>query len=190
VSMAHLVHGYRVADGGKATSDTLIPYLEMAGFPVHQHDYGWFGLMQVRLLNGGVAEDILRGTKVGDIGVGHSNGCAILADAADRGAPFAGLIFINPALDTGRVIERRVKWIHVYYNKGDVPVLISELLDWLPWNWNHKHPWGGMGRTGFTGHDRRYRNVDCGSYGVAGHSDFFRRIEVMGPVLIQNLRAA
>lgn len=181
---AHLLHGFNVSDGGASTTDTLVPYIKRAGFSVRQHDYGWFGLLQVRFLNNRVAQTVKEATQVGDIGIGHSNGCAILAEAADRGAPFEGLILINPALEQGRIIAPQVKWIHVYHNRDDKPVKLTGWLDYLPWNWGRGHPWGAMGNTGFTGNDDRYLNIDCAKYNVSGHSDVFRKIRTMGPVIL------
>jgi pimeloyl-ACP methyl ester carboxylesterase len=176
---AHFLHGFNVSDGGEGTTDKLIPVFRAAGFRAIAHDYGWFGLVRVRLCNGGVAEAVKATVKRGDIGIGHSNGCAILAEAADRGAPFAGMVLINPALDEDRILPQSVRWIHVYYNSGDTAVWASRLLQF-------SHPWGAMGRLGFKGDDPRYRNIDCGP-DVNGHSDIFTKLDKWGSVMVQNV---
>ncbi len=118
---AHFVHGFNVSDGGTGTTDTLIPYFEPA-FKVVQHDYGWLGLLGTRFCNRGIATQVAAQASRDDVGVGHSNGCAILAMAADMGAPFRGLVLINPALDEDWVFPSQLRWVHVYYNQGDRPV--------------------------------------------------------------------
>ena len=107
------------------------------------------------------------------------------------GAPFAGLVFINPALDVDRAIAHQVGWIHVYHNKGDAPVETSEILDWLPWNWRSGHPWGSMGNGGYAGADARYRNFDCGlSFPpVSGHSAIFQQMAKYGPIIVSRVAA-
>lgn len=167
----HLVHGFNVKDGGQNTTDKLIPYLKGARFRVMDHDYGYFGLLRVRLCNGGVSELVKAATDKGDIGVGHSNGCAVLAEAAARGAPFAGLVFLNPALDQDYSIARHVSWVHVYHSQKDVAVLMAKVL-------RFNHPWGAMGRLGYTGTDPRVTNID---YTPFGHSDVFKQLDIWGP---------
>lgn len=175
MTTVHLVHGFNVTDGGKRTTDRLAPFFRGAGLSTRQHDYGWIGLLGVRFANPRIAARIVPSVKPGDIGCGHSNGCLILAMAADLGAPFAGLVFINPALETERAIARHVKWVHVYHNRGDVPVEAAQALDALPWNWGHRHPWGSMGNVGYLGPDPRVRNFDGGRFDppVSGHSAIF-----------------
>lgn len=178
---AHVVHGFNVNDGGANTTNLLHPYLRQAGLRVVDHDYGWFGLIQVRLCNGGIAETIKAASKRGDIGIGHSNGCAILMEACQRGAPLAGLVLINPALDEDCVPPPQVRWIHVYFNCDDSPVKWSRLL--------LLHPWGAMGRYGYKGDDPRYLNVDCAPE-VSGHSDIFTKLDRWGPRIVRNIGRA
>jgi hypothetical protein len=179
---AHLLHGFNVRDGGENTIDKLKPYLERAGFTPFDHDYGWLGLLGVRLHNGRIAQDVASKVKPGDIGIGHSNGCAILAEAARLGAPFAGLVFINPALDEDCVVAPHVKFVHVYHNEGDYAVWTARLL-------RFNHPWGAMGRDGFKGTDPRYLNIDC-SPDVRGHSALFSKLDKWGPVIIREVTRA
>lgn len=164
----HLVHGFNVSDGGANTTDRLTPYFEVNGHEVIQHDYGWFGFLSVRFRNHSVAEKIAKATtgEGYDVGVGHSNGCAILLDAASMGK-FDGLILINPALDRDADIPDGVRWVHVYHNSGDKPVKWAK---WLP-----MHPWGDMGRVGYCGMDGRVMNFsgDRLEPRLSGHSDIF-----------------
>ena len=183
MTTVHLVHGFNVSDNGRGSTDRLVPYFRKAGFTTRQHDYGWMGLLGARFRDPRIAARIARTVKPGDIGCGHSNGCTILAMAADLGTPFAGLVLINPALEADRVVARQVRWIDVYHNRGDVAVKASEFLDWLPWNLGGGHPWGDMGNKGFVGTDARYRNYDCGETWppVSGHSAIFQQLASWGP---------
>lgn len=180
--VAHILHGFRVTDGGAGSIDRLCPHLGDAGWKTCEHDYGYFHLIKVRWCNGSVADAVKACVRRGDIGVGHSNGCAILAEAADRGAPFAGLVFINPALDEDRVISKHVPWVHVYYNEGDRAVWAAQVLQF-------SHPWGAMGRVGFKGDDARYLNIDCHP-DVQGHSDIFTKLEKWGPAITKRVAVA
>jgi pimeloyl-ACP methyl ester carboxylesterase len=178
---AHIVHGFNVDDGGAKTTNLLMPHLKQAGFRILDHDYGWFGLVQVRLCNGGIAETVRAATRRGDIGIGHSNGCAILMEAAQRGAQFTGLVLINPALDEDCKAPAQVRWIHVYHNREDSPVKWSRIL--------LLHPWGAMGRHGYRGKDERYTNFDCYPE-VQGHSDIFKKLDRWGPRIVKNIGKA
>lgn len=180
----HFLHGFNVFDRGRGTTDRLVPYFRRAGYPTRQHDYGWFGLLQVRLRNEEVAKRVLRSVKPGDIGVGHSNGCEILARAADLGAPFAGLVFIHPALEATREIAHQVSWFDVYHGRRDVAVQAAELFDWLPWNWGEEHPWGDMGMRGYLGTDPRAANINDG----LDHSGIFTMLEDWGPIIVGRVR--
>lgn len=185
---AHVVHGFNVRDGGKATTDRLHPYLAGAGFEVVDEDYGWIGLLGVRLFNGplarGIADRAILNSNAGvkPVGIGHSNGCAILARAADLGAPFEALVLINPALDAERVIAPQVRQVHVYHSRHDAAVRTAR---WLRW-----HEWGDMGARGYQGPaDARYKCFDCSDY-IEGHSAIFDKLEAWGPAIVANLLAA
>jgi hypothetical protein len=177
--IAHVVHGFNVTDGGQRTTDRLLPHLQKAGYKTLQHDYGYFGLIQVRLCNGGVAEAIKSITQRGDIGIGHSNGCAILAEAAKRGAPFKGLVFIHPALDDDYLVAPQVEWVHVYHSDKDQAVWFAKLL-------RFNHPWGAMGRTGYTGSDERYLNFNDDE----PHSGTFENNKLWGPRIVRAIKRA
>ena len=179
MTTAHLLHGFNISNKGRTTTDKLRPYLERIGLRVREMDYGWLGLLGVRLMNGRLAKRLAAHIAPGDIGVGHSNGCAILARAADMGAAFSGLVFLNPALDADRDIAPAVQWIHVYYNKGDEATRLSAFL--------LAHQWGDMGLVGYCGDDPRVRNYDC-SMSLSGHSAIFSKLATWGPVIADNIR--
>lgn len=168
----HLLHGFNVSDKGAGTTDRLKPFLYAAGHEILDHDYGWFGLLSVRFLNWTVAERVKKASRDGDIGVGHSNGCAILVEAARRGARLRGLVLINPALDRSTDFPDGLEWVHVYHNGGDEPVKASR--------WLIAHPWGDMGNVGYCGEDARVVNFS-GDYlepRLSGHSDLFDHAKV------------
>jgi pimeloyl-ACP methyl ester carboxylesterase len=170
----HLVHGYNVTDGGKGTTGTLKPHFNAEGFETLEHSYGWIGLIEAYLRNESIAADIAETVHTGDIGVGHSNGCALLLHAATKGAPLDGLVLINPALDRDTVFPSQLRWIHVYYNAGDMAVRLAQLIP----NWLNKR-WGDMGAKGYVGKDRRVKQFDCGrgKDPVSGHSAIFKHYE-------------
>jgi hypothetical protein len=176
---AHIVHGFNVTDGGQRTTDRLMPYIKKAGISILDHDYGYFGLLQVRFCNGGIAEAIKSIARKGDIGIGHSNGCAILAEAARRGAPFKGLVLIHPALDDDYLIAPQVEFVHVYHSEKDQAVWFAKLL-------RFNHPWGAMGRVGYTGSDSRYKNYNDDE----PHSGTFENISKWGPLIMRNVQRA
>jgi len=150
-----LVHGVNVRDGGRGTTDRLIPFLEAAGLDVLQYDYGWTFVLGARLWNGRRARrvrELAAHSADGAVGVGHSNGCAVLWEACRRGAEFGSLVFINPALDRRAAIPPQVHQVDVFWTEDDVPTRISRFL---PWN-----IWGDMGARGYRGQDARGVNWD------------------------------
>lgn len=166
MAVFYLVHGFNVKDGGAGTTDRFIPLMEERGHQYYEIDYGWMGLAGVRMCNKRIAKAASRLVQPGSIGIGHSNGCAILMRMAEYGAPFDGLILINPALDKDRELPEHINWANVYHNRGDKPVKGAKFLP--------GHPWGEMGNTGYQGDDERYVNFDTGPDGVLGHSAIFR----------------
>ncbi len=145
---AILVHGFNVTDGGKHTTDRLRPWFESSGYDVEECDYGWIGLLGVRFLNKRFARKCKKMTTPGSIGIGHSNGCAILQAASLMGAPFEQIVLINPALDSDAKFGKQGKFIHVWYSPSDIPVRMARLLPF--------HTWGDMGAVGYTGDDPRF----------------------------------
>lgn len=188
MTTAHLVHGFNVRDQGMNTTDRLRPYINDAGMNVCDHDYGWMGLVGVRIFNKRIAEEIANCARKGDIGIGHSNGCTILSLAADAGAALTGLILINPALPPERAFAPQLEWIHVYYSSGDTAVQAARALQVLPWNWSvwgAKPQWGNMGATGYRGEDPRVCSFLTGEH---RHSDIFKKLPTWGPTMMANAR--
>ena len=170
----HLVHGYEVSDGGARTIDRLIPQLNYVGISVVQHDYGRFGIRAVLRKNKIIAKKVKAKLKPNDSAIGHSNGCAILVKALQKGAVIDKLILINPALDKHFEFPAGVNEIHVFHNKYDKAVVAAKWLRKLVF-WRNTFLWGEMGNTGYKGDDNRVTNHVLGK----GHSAPFnnRNIE-------------
>lgn len=149
---AWLVHGFNVWDGGEATIGRLVPYFEAEGWDVRMFRYGWTGLLGVRFGNKSRAKRLKELVRPGDIGVGHSNGCAVLHMASHEGAPFSHLTYVNPALDVDAAPAEGVRSVNVWHSPSDKPVRVAKFL------W--RHPWGQMGAKGYFGSDQRIRNYD------------------------------
>jgi hypothetical protein len=147
----HLLHGFNVSDGGKTIVARLTPYLESSGHTAQIFSYGWIGLMGAWFLNPRIVKQLLRSVGPDDIGIGHSNGCALLHRAAHVGAPFKGLIYINPALRPDAARAPQVEWVEVYFNDGDHAVKFAAILRLLaPWAPLGDPLWGDMGARGST----------------------------------------
>jgi hypothetical protein len=103
-----------------------------------------------------------------DILLGHSNG-GTLVYLISKQVPLRGAILVNAALETDELPD--AKFIHVYYNGGDIVAKLSALIPF--------HPWGEMGGAGYDGNDPRVTNVDqanppeIGLPPLDGHSDIF-----------------
>jgi len=165
---AWLVHGFNVRDGGAATTDKLRQPLEALGWNVEEFDYGWTFLLGVWLGNGPRAKKLALQVKHGDVGFGHSNGCAILHRAAHLGAPFKKLVYVNPALDSDARLAARVEMLTVWHSPSDIPV---RMASWLP-----GVAWGDMGSIGCTVASPRIhnQNKETGwSVSSKSHSDVF-----------------
>lgn len=171
-----LVHG-AFDHNGVLTTDKLRPYLETEGWTVEEFDTGFTGLLGVRFLNHYRAMQLeIKATKLkkesaGElVGIGHSNGCAILAAASELGAPFDRLVFLNPALDRDAAVGPSVRRVDVFHSPSDIPIYIAGLF--------LKHPWGRMGRNGSDGSDPRFVNHNMlADYPVKvkGHLDIFKQ---------------
>lgn len=182
-----LLHGFNVTDEGCATVGKLAPYFEEAGFVVKRPRYGWRGLLGVRFLNNTFGRLVADLSEPGDIVVGHSNGCAIAANALGHGAIFDQLVLINPALDSDYEFPETVRKIHVWHSPSDAPVRFAKFLPW--------HAWGDMGAVGHKGDDPRVANYnkETGFIGASssGHSDVFEdgKIEFFGPAIVSRVTA-
>lgn len=174
----HLIHGFNVSDGGRASIRKLEPYIKGSEI---SHDYGWTELLMLKATNDAAVEQILAKFQPGDFLIGHSNGGLVEYRLAEiLGDQLGGIICINPAL------RRDVIW------PGNFPVLcLYNSQDWVvqlgrAWatlvtcSGIRPHGWGAAGRYGFT-HDRRVQHVDTaetvwGDMAVRGwmtHSQIF-----------------
>src|SRR3990167_3990925 len=125
--------------------------------------YGYAYAFLTRWQNPGRARKLFEIIKEGDILLGHSNGCELIWEAGEYGAPITGAVLLNPALDTDRVMADQVKWINLYPNKHDTVIGFAKFFP--------KHPWGLQGRDGIKNKDSRYQTYftdDAGEYSVYG----------------------
>lgn len=157
----HLAHGIHTSPHSRRLFD-MRNYIEAgAEMPVVYHEYGNIYGVQTRWVNPGIAERLGAEVGYGDILVGHSNGCAIWKRALDLGVPASGFVCLNAALKDDIGVPIQLRWMHVYYNRHDeivpltnFPVLRKIAFDPL---------WGDMGRDGYTGKDPRVAQWDCGA---------------------------
>ena len=154
-----MLHGFNVGDKGKNTVDRIVPYLDKY---VSHLDYGNFSIMDVVKDNPKVAGTLAAMSNSLDIPIGHSNGCAIIAEACMQGAKFETVVLINPALRKEFKFPDTVKKIIIYHTAYDKPVWWSKILRYCPpFVFFRDFLWGEMGRTGSThSNDPRYVNVD------------------------------
>lgn len=158
------VHGIKARDDYD-NLDSLDPWLEGQ---IIDADYGYLPATFARIINPFLARMLRNMTPAGAIGVGHSNGCALLIKAAELGAPFKRLILINPALDSDAELPPQIEKCLVLANRHDHIVRAASVLPW--------HSWGAMGKTGYTGKDKRYTNIFTDeTLSVKGHGAVFEK---------------
>jgi hypothetical protein len=185
----HLVHGIHTE--GATPIKGLVPFLVSAGFDVAYPDYGFILGIETRIVNPIIRGALLPYIANGDVLIGHSNGCAIAYDLLNAGAPACAAVFVNAALEQTITRPAGVRFIDVYFNRGDEITEAAKLAEQL----GIVDPvWGEMGHAGYSGNDPQIRNIDCGSgiYGlplVAGHSEFFDPLNLAawGPYLAHRL---
>lgn len=165
-----LIHGAHYRSRDRATNmRRFAPSFRAAGFCTIIPTYGFLPALLLGLfpwLDDRIAESLAGFVQPDDILIGHSNG-ATLSYLISQRVPVRGAVLVNAALESDRVPH--AKFVHVYYNAGDV---VTKLSQWLPF-----HPWGSMGGIGYQGSDVRVRNFDQantpGLPVVNGHSDVF-----------------
>lgn len=184
-----LVHGIHTAVGDPVVAG-LLPYLKAVGLECLYVDYGWIAGVETRIANPLIVDSVLPFIVPGDLYVGHSNGCAIGYDLMGLGAPFAGAVFINGALEQRISRPANVRWIDVYFNAGDEITEAAKLANEL----HLVDPvWGELGHAGYQGTDPAITNVDCGATpglpAVSGHSDIFTPVKLTqwGPYVAQRI---
>lgn len=135
-----LVHGIFAREGDSNVWNMKAPLEAATGLPVAVFEYGYTGILGARLTNNRTAKRLAHMLMPGDIIVCHSNGAAVTWLATHKhGARPAGVVMINPALDSWRM--PLADWAHVYYNAEDTVVWWSKLLV--------GNVWGEMGRIGY-----------------------------------------
>lgn len=155
----HLLHGIHTSSHSRRL-EAMREHIERgAQIETVYHEYGDILGIQTRWKNPGIAKALLPQIGVGDVLVGHSNGCAIWIRALQIGAPALGLVCLNGALEDDLALPLQLRWMHVYFNGHDdvvpltnFPVLRRIAFDPL---------WGDMGRVGYRGSDPRVRQWDC-----------------------------
>lgn len=184
----HLIHG--IHTGPVSQVKNLIPYLEAAGLTVCYPDYGFILGLETRFVNPVIRGAMLPYIERGDVLIGHSNGCAVSYDLMSVGAPVAGAVFINGALQQSIARAPGVKFIDVYFNPGDDITLAAQFAQRLG---IVDLVWGELGHAGYKGADASISNFNCGATKdmpiVDGHSEFFSEpnLPAWGPFLAKRL---
>lgn len=159
----HLVHGFRVSDRGTGTVGCIEPHLDTRALPYRRLSYPWTHLITLNRNSRWAVEELCDRVQPGDGAIAHSNGCWIVVQAAELGAPLDWLILVNPALHPRHELPGQLRQVFVYYSEGDVAVRAGRywriLTRAFPWRWNNRHPWGAMGALGYTGEDPRVVNT-------------------------------
>ena len=170
MSTIYLLHGFNVRDGGDGTVNKLIPYLTGHGYNVKSIKYGHVGRFGVRFFNDNTAATIASTIEPHSIIIAHSNGAALVYEAAKLGARFSQVFLINPALDSTKDIAN-TEWTTVFHSPTD---MWTRLAAWIPFS-----NWGSMGAVGFrgarcTGNHISF-NLDVLLHDRVGHSGVFKK---------------
>lgn len=155
----HILHGIH-RDDPKGGAGNWAKYYTDRGFPVRVWDYGHVYAVTARfLVNPHVVARMEAEIRDGDILLGHSNGCTIIANFTDKTSiVVGGVVLLNPALNVERRIACEVPWVHLYCNEGDMAVTAGKWWRWVdPVSWFVRHPYGEQGRYGIDFTDRRYQ---------------------------------
>ena len=186
--MIHLLHGIH-SEGQATLVEQFLPLL--SEFEVSYPDYGWILGAETRFVNPAIVGTLRPYIHSGDVLLCHSNGCTIAYELMQRGAPVAGAIFINAALERAIELPPQVGWLDVYYNAGDQ---ITEAAQWGARFGLDDPAWGEMGHAGYQGADPRIHNIDGGATDglpvLAGHSDLGSpaKFALWGPFVLSSLR--
>ena len=180
-----LIHGFNVKDGGASTVDRLAPYLIKAGHfcDMDEADYGWIGLLGVRLRKHAAVRRIAHAIETADVIISHSNGANYETKALklhQRHKPRYQIIRLSPALNSKEPVPTNVDRGTVFFSRSDFWVWLSGFLP--------AHPWGRQGQHGYTGTDTRIDNRDFSDL-IKGHSDWFsdENIEFIAKEIILTL---
>jgi len=189
-------HGFNVRDNGAATTDRFRPYAEARGWTMIEADRGFefLAAARSRFRNQQRAREIIEtapyAARVGSepvriIGLGHSDGCRKILNAAWIRPIFNRLIFINPALDSDAPMPPEVARVDVWHAPGDLAVTFAKCLAF--------HAWGDMGSIGYAGASRRVWNHNAIEVGgkvgfefpsFRKHSRIFENLDLFGDLIL------
>ncbi len=159
-------HGFNDASEGADNIDLSIPKLSQY-YSVREADYRYMNRVRVRLCNKNLSKLMAGMTHPGSVGVGYSNGCTIMWQAAVYGAPFKHLILVAPALDSDFEVPIQVDRVDVIYNPTDIATFAARFIP--------LSPWGSAGNKGYTGKDGRVFSHNAHElFGVKGHGGFWK----------------
>ena len=180
-----LIHGFNVRDGGASTVDRLAPFLIKAGHycDIDEADYGWFGLLAVRLRKHSAVRRISNALDKAQVIISHSNGSNYESKALrlhERHDQQYRVIRLSPALNSKARLPDNVTTALVMFSRSDFWTWVAGFLPF--------HPWGQMGWHGYRGSDPRIENMDCSDL-IEGHSDWFsdQNIEFIANEIILQL---
>lgn len=164
MNKVHIIHGIHSSEG-KSTPGLCIPELREAGYDIEVHHYGRAYAISSRFRNQGRAEGIAPKIEPHDFILAHSNGCDITRRILDIGVIINGVVLLQPALDEDTIFALGNYWLNVFHNDHDKATWVAKYFLWFG------HPWGAMGRYGYSGNDTRIRNYDTlRDFGLGGHS--------------------
>jgi len=146
-----LVHGFNVKAGAAQSTDRLMRPLGNRGYLVEDWDYGWLGLVGVRLYAKKIAQRVAERIMAEHAPVSlvaHSNGCYIvdralwhIAETYAQAPNVHRIVYLSPALDRDtKYPPLPMDSVHVFHTERDYAVKFADLL--------RGHPWGGMGAHG------------------------------------------
>ncbi len=123
--------------------------------------------------------------------IAHSNGCAVVCEAAQLGAKFRRVLLINPALPVDYKFSDNIGEVMVVHTAHDKVTKAARLAKKIPFlRWFVPPAWGAMGTYGSIGDNRTNRvfNYDLTKY-LDGHSALFEHdiIQVWGRFLVEHL---
>jgi hypothetical protein len=117
---------------------------------------------------------LIEGAQDGDIAIGHSYGCAVVAQAMKQ-VEFSHVFLFRPAMEHTYLFPGNRTVVHCIHSKGDWAIFVGMML-------RVGHPFGSAGRTGFD--DPRVKNLLT----RGGHSADFDRLPQWGAYIHSNIR--
>ncbi len=169
-------HGFNVADAGAGTIDRLRPFAEARGYRWIDADYGWRGLLGVKIANPAIASvcaAIIEAIALPSdyvVIAAHSNGAAIAARIVTEWCPAVRqLLLVNPALRDDWYFPVRLDCVHVFGARTDFWTRLAKLAPGSVW---------GDLSNGYEGDQPelvKYHNMSARHprHAVRGHSEVF-----------------